>query len=318
MRLLRVAAIAAIEFASGFALLLPAAAQIGTVAMRDATVSGKLSVTNDRAILLGSSTVIARDHTAAIMLNRGGTVNVCATSGLHLTESQVTGNQPLMLALDRGAIEVKTRVLASDVILTPDLRLTVHAPGPLDLRLRVTNNGDTCVENRGADAPSLAITDQFGESTYQVLAGQHVLFEHGSLKEVVDNESSPCGCPAVAASGSSDGMSIADALLASKSKATPAAQQHPFPAAVSQGLEPSPPIPQAPPGVAHAQVSATLGYSGNGSGTIAGEPANPAAATTAAVPESTAGQPQSAQPEPVHKPGVVRRIGRFFKRLFGG
>lgn len=310
MRLLRVATMAV---AFEFALLPPATAQIGTVAMRDATVSGNLSVTNGRAVLVGNSTVIARDHTAAITLNRGGTVNVCATSGLHLTQSQSPGNQPLMLALDRGAIEVQTRVLASDVILTPDLRLTVHAPGPLDLRLRVTNNGDTCVENRGADAPSLGITDQFGETTYQVLAGQHVLFEHGNLKEVVDNESSPCGCPAAAATpGSSGGVSIADALLASNGKAAAAAQQHPFPEAVSQGLAPAPPVPQASPGVAHAQVSATLGYSGDGTGTIAGAPANAAAASGAAPLEGRA-----AQQHPT-RPGFAHRIGRFFKRLFGG
>ena len=67
--------------------------------------------------------------------------------------------------------------------------------GRLIFELRVTRNGDTCVDNRGAKAPMLSVADQFGEATYELRAGQHVLFEHGSLKEVVDHESSPCGCP---------------------------------------------------------------------------------------------------------------------------
>ena len=94
-----------------------------------------------------------------------------------------------MLALDRGAIEVQMAATTRDVVMTPDLRFTMRGDGPLDLQLRVTRNGDTCVENRGAKAPVLNVADQFGEATYELRAGQHVLFEHGSLKEVVDHES---------------------------------------------------------------------------------------------------------------------------------
>ena len=58
---------------------------IGTVGMQDATVAGALEVSNGRAILVGNTTVTARDHVAEVALNRGGTVRVCSTSGLHLT-----------------------------------------------------------------------------------------------------------------------------------------------------------------------------------------------------------------------------------------
>ena len=112
-----------------------------------------------------------------------------------------------MLALDRGAIEVQMAATTRDVVMTPDLRFTMRGDGPLDLQLRVTRNGDTCVENRGTKAPVLNVADQFGEATYELRAGQHVLFEHGSLKEVVDHESSACGCPPEPT------MSVADALL---------------------------------------------------------------------------------------------------------
>src|ERR1700753_2280902 len=56
---------------------------IGTVGMQDATVAGALEVSNGRAILVGNTTVTARDHVAEIELKRGGAVHVCATSGLH-------------------------------------------------------------------------------------------------------------------------------------------------------------------------------------------------------------------------------------------
>ncbi len=182
---------------------------IGTVGMQDATVAGALEVSNGRAILVGNTTVTARDHVAEVDLNRGGTVRVCSTSGLHLTSGKSAEGAPvpLMLALDRGAIEVQMAATSHDVVMTPDLRFTIRSDGPLDLQLRVTRNGDTCVENRGEKAPVLNVADQFGEATYELRAGQHVLFEHGSLKEVVDHESSACGCPPEPT------MSVADALL---------------------------------------------------------------------------------------------------------
>src|SRR5271163_1117258 len=181
---------------------------IGTVGVQDATVAGALEVTNGRAILVGNTTGTARDRTAEVDLSRGGTVLVCATSGLHVTAGKsADGTVPLMRALDRGAIEVQMAATTHDVVTTPDLRFTTLGDGPLDLQLRVTRNGDTCVENRGAKAPVLNVADQFGEASYQLRAGQHVLFEHGSLKEVVDHESSACGCPPEPT------MSVADAVV---------------------------------------------------------------------------------------------------------
>jgi hypothetical protein len=292
---------------------------IGTVGVQDATVAGALEVSNGQAILVGNTTVTARDRVAEIALNRGGMVKVCATSGLHLTAGKSSDRgTPLMLALDRGAIEVQMAATTRDVVMTPDLRFTMRGDGPLDLQLRVTRNGDTCVENRGAQAPVLNVADQFGESAYELRAGQHVLFEHGSLKEVVDHESSSCGCPPEQTT-----MSVADALLhpvAPGEAATtekPAAEQHPFPAAVSAGLAPAAAIPQAPAGAAHTQVSAALS-----SGEDADSVAEPGAATKRA-PTSAPATPVAAAPhvapqqtdQPKHD--LVHSIGRFFKHIFG-
>jgi hypothetical protein len=296
---------------------------IGTVGVQDATIAGALEVSNGRAVLVGNTTVTARDRTAEVTLTRGGTVRVCATSGLHLTGGQgAAGAAPLMLALDRGAIEVRMTGTTRDVVMTPDLRFTLGGDGALDLQLRVTRNGDTCVENRGAQAPVLNVADQFGEATYELRAGQHVLFEHGSLKQVVDHESSPCGCPPEPT------MTVADALLNAGSKETTAdatktaAEQHPFPAAVSAGLAPVT-VPQAPAGALHEQVSATLS-SGGGPDSLATPPvaATPAAEATGASSSGGAGQgvagQSASESAPQPKRGFVHAVGRFFKRIFGG
>jgi hypothetical protein len=314
---------------------------IGSVGVQDVTIAGNLSVNNGRALLVGNTTLTAKDHAADVKLDRGGSVRVCATSGLHITAGKSgSGAMPLMLSLDRGAIEVRTEANASDVIMTPDLRFGVASKGPLDLRLRVTSSGDTCVENRGKHAPMLHVADQFGESSYDLRPGQHVLFEHGSLKEVVDNESSPCGCPPTPV------VSVADVGVTSAHPAAPgsaagsAAEQHPFPAAVSDGLAPAAAPPQTPSGVVHAQVATTLSYDANaGIGTSAAsgpaaETATPAASAPEAIdtpekttePQATASEPSSTTtavaqtpppPAPPHQGDVAHWIGHFFKRLFG-
>jgi hypothetical protein len=291
---------------------------IGTVGVQDATVAGALEVSNGRAVLVGNTTVTARDRTAEVELSRGGTVKVCATSGLHLTAGKSGDGAagPLMLALDRGAIEVQMAATTRDVVMTPDLRFTLRGDGPLDLQLRVTRNGDTCVENRGGKAPLLNVADQFGEATYELQAGQHVLFEHGSLKEVVDHESSACGCPPEPT------MSVADALLHPGTPGDtgpgekPAAEEHPFPAAVSAGLAPAAAVPPTPAGAVHTQVTAALSSGDSvdgatapkGTATAATNTPAPTAAAAAAAP------PQAAPP----KHDLVHVVGRFFKRVFGG
>ena len=281
---------------------------LGTVATADAVVTnaGEAAVVETSgglAVLRGSSTVTAKDRTAAVRLERGGEIRVCQTSGLHVAESP---DDSLLLGLDRGAMEIQMKTKAGDVVMTPDLRFTVGEAGaPLDLEMRVSTNGDTCVDNRGHRAPTLKITDAFGEANYELKPGQHVMFEHGSLREVVDRETVPCGCPPA-----EKGVSLADAALAggtSKGPVTPqqAAVAHPFPAAVSEGLASPTPAPAEAPGVTHVQVATTLQYDPN-----------------AAKPTESAGVNQDetpvAQPAPAKKPsgGPLGAIGRFFKRLF--
>src|SRR5450432_1621665 len=137
---------------------------MGSVATTDAQVSGGLEVSGQRARLITNASVTAKDHTAQIDLDRGGDVQVCATSAFHLLRSG--SGDALLFALDRGAMVIQTASRPQDAILTPDLRFTMLTAGPLDLRMRVTREGDTCVDDRGDGAPVLQITEGFGSGIY--------------------------------------------------------------------------------------------------------------------------------------------------------
>lgn len=195
-------------------------------------------------------------------------MRVCQTSVVHLTESKGAAiPAPLLFSLDRGAIEIQTDSTPNDTIMTPDLRFTVHNSGPLDVRMRVARNGDTCVENRGAGAPTLAASDPFGEAIYEVGPGQHLMFEHGSLREVVDNERTPCGCP------DEKGVSLADALLA-----PPGAK---LGGKSADAVPMAPPVPVAPPAPVAVAAPAPVPPATN-------EPAVVSAAPVTAAPVSPA------------------------------
>ena len=127
-------------------------------------------------------------------------------------------------------------------------------------------------------------------------------------------------------------MSVVDALLNSGgsgggAKEKTAAEEHPFPAAVSAGLAPSAAVPQAPTGAVHTQVAAALS-SGEGGDSSA----EPAAAKDAAAGDAksatggtttgstTADTTKVATPPTQPKPSkdLVHVVGRFFRRVFGG
>jgi hypothetical protein len=301
--------------AIGLSSLLPRAHSqakpIGTVPTADAEVTAPaaLQTTGPRATLTGSATVTAKpNRNAAVSLARGGSVLVCQTTAVHISAN----SDALLLALDRGAMEVHMKASAGDIVMTPDLRFTMAAPGPLDLRMRVTFNGDTCVENRGRKAPQLNISDAFGESAYLLKPGQHVMFEHGSLRAVMDRETTPCGCPPPEPAG----VPLAEALLrGGPGTVTPAqaAAAHPFPTAQSDGLAtPAPATPETP-GERHVQVSGTLRFDPDAPAKAAD--AQPTAALPPTLSPAPAAVAQSApQPQPSHNPFVA--VGHFFKRLF--
>ena len=258
-------------------------------------VSGPMQAWNGKAYLTGSGSITAGVATAEVALPSRGVLRVCASSTVKLAadasapEGEVPG---LLLALDRGAVEMSlgastARAKNADTLMTPYFRILIGGPSPAEVKVRLGEHGDTCVDNVGANAPYVVVSSVFEGGVYRVQPGQRVMFEHGSLQAVVDQEREPCGCP-------------------------PPAERHgnEFPLAESEGLAPGsqPPVVAAPP--AHGpNATASLSYSG---GDRTAQIAGPV--TTAPV---AATAPAPPQPAPAKKPGVLARVGRFFRRIFG-
>ncbi len=293
----------------GMLFALPALAQqqpIASVATEGVALRGAMSVERGRAFLANNGEVTAGDKPATLQLVRGGTLQICATTRLQIAKDTAprTGGAPgdagLMFSLDRGAFEAHyTPGAYSDVVLTPDLRLLISGPGQADLKLRVNPQGDTCVDNTGQNAPYVTATSLTEGGAYRVRPGQRVLFVHGSLGQVVDNEREPCGCPP-----STPQPSIAANGGPSSTPADTA-----FPTAVSEGLQAPPTLSGSPPvvpaGEPHAQVSATLSSST--------PPAPPPAAVQVPPPPTAAPAPMP----PAPRRGFFGSIGHFFGKVFG-
>lgn len=302
------------------ACALPLAAQqaeptvIAHTSARDVQVAGAVDLHGGDLQLGNGSTITASGQPVKISLDRGGQLLLCSTTSLHLSRDRSIpdpANTALMMALDRGAVEAHYTVgKYSDVLLTPDLRILISGPGEANLSVRVNGQGDTCVDNHGADAPYVTVTSQLAGGLYRVLPNQRVTFEHGSLSEMVDNEPGPCGCPAtpaidVASASKKPGQS------AGGPSSTPADTA--FPLEESEGLAPppaAPTTPVAPAGQVHVEVTAPLVYNGEQPQptTVAPAATTPPASTTT---RAEASPPEAAQPH-----GVFHRIGHFFSRIF--
>ncbi|MEI9969684.1 MAG: hypothetical protein WDM87_14070 [Terracidiphilus sp.] len=155
--------------------------------------------------------------------------------------------------------------------------------------MRLGDDGDTCVDNAGANAPYVVVTSVFEGGLYRVQPGQRVMFQQGSLQKVIDEEKEPCGCPSPAMSEANE-----------------------FPLAQSEGLAP---IPQSPPAPAANQTAG----SGQATTTLVYKSSQPVPAVTipqpAASPATTG--PPNAGARRKEKAGFFTSIGHFFKRMFG-
>ncbi len=288
-----------------------------------AQVTGALQVTKGTAFILSSGTVTSGSLTTNVVLPRRGVLRICASTTVHVAadKSVPAGETPgLMLALDRGALETSFATgRNSDVVITPDFRILIGAPGSAEVKIRLGQHGDTCVDNPGANAPYVVVSSVFDGGAYRVQPGQRVMFQHGSLTEVIDQEKEPCGCPP-----------------------DPRPQTNDFPMPQSAGLAPlekPAPAPQAGvvvPG-APQQLSQPLVYSGaEATKSPAAESSTPPAPPTP-PPPSPAPAPAPAQsmatltapapvpipvapapsPAPKKNPGFFHSVGRFFRKIFG-
>ena len=269
-RLVSLCALATMTLAAAVPSLAQQAKPIALVPVEGVSISGGLNVTNGQASIVNSGSVTAGDRTAHLTLSRGGEVRLCSTTTLNLSKDSSTtdsNSTALMMSLDRGAIEATYAAgRYSDVLLTPDLRVFISGPGQVDLKIRVNAQGDTCVDNHGANGPYVTVSSLLEGGLYRVQANQRVLFEHGSLHDVVDHEQEPCGCPpppivSVASTGTGGGKAAAPGQVVGGPSSTPADTA--FPLAQSEGLAPTPKVADpSQPAQVHARVNVPLVYNG--------------------------------------------------------
>jgi hypothetical protein len=153
------------------------------------------------------------------------------------------------------------------------------------------------VDNHGTDAPYVTVNSLFDGGVYRVQSDQRVMFQHGSLKQVVDNEKEPCGCP----------VEQPETLAAGNA----------FPLAQSAGLTGAPPPRENPaaPGVVGPQANATLNYDGT-------KPKEPEAKVEIAKPITpvvTTPVPTTREKKQKAKSNnLFVKIGHLFRNIFGG
>jgi len=263
-----------------------------------AEVTGDLQVSNGRAVIAANASIASKGQSTHVTLPYRGTLLVCAYTTVKLTADSSTpaGEVPgLLMAMEHGALEMsfaagRANSKNADTLLTPDFRILINGSGAADVKVRLGPKGDTCIDNSGADAPYVVVSSVFEGGAYRVQPGQRVMFQHGSLQEVVDEEKEPCGCPP----GESKGNE--------------------FPLAQSEGLAPLPKPALAPEtqGAAESAPVAPLIYKG---ADHAPQPVAPELPSTQTA-NATAGS-DAAQTTAKKKPGFFTRVGRFFKRIFG-
>jgi len=250
-----------------------------------AKVTGALEVSQGKAVIGASGTVSSGNQTTEVVLPHRGVLRVCASTTIKLAAgaSVTAGETPgLMMAMDHGAVEMSFATgRDTDILLTPDFRIAMSSPGAAEVKVRLGQNGDTCVDNAGKDTPYVLVTSVFDSGDYRVQSGQRVMFQHGSLREVVDNEKEPCGCPPRAPKGNE------------------------FPLAQSEGLAPT---PKPAPGVPMQNSASTQPI----------EPLVYNSADHAPQPAAEATPPTSAaKPAAKKKSGFFGGIGKFFRHIFG-
>ncbi len=174
---------------------LTAAAQqpIGQLYATDASVKGSVVLAGSGTSVLSGSSVQAGAQAATLQLDRGGMVLVCEGTKLSVNSSQ-SGRQ-LLLSLNTGNLELNYPLGAeADTLLTPDLRLMLPGPGTVHIAVRVTPEGDTCVQSLPWNVSAITISENMGDASYQVKPDEAVVFKGGHLTEAVRAREN-CGCP---------------------------------------------------------------------------------------------------------------------------
>ena len=270
-----------------------------------AKVTGTMELSEGKALITTSGEVTSGAHTTDVTLPLRGTLRVCASTTVKLAADSTipAGETPgLLIGLDHGAVEASFATgRNADVVLTPNFRILIGGEGSVEVKVRLAENGDTCVDNPGVDAPYVVVSSVFEDGAYRVQPGQRVMFQQGSLHQVVDNEKEPCGCPPAKPQGNE------------------------FPLAQSEGLVPLAPAPpttaQPVPPTTEAQSAPPLVH--NSAEPPQPAPETPPAAQPQSQPSASESTPPAATAQPAaptihqNKGGFFHRLGGFFRRIFG-
>ena len=172
-----------------------AAAQqtLGELYAADASVKGSVVLAGSGTSVVSGSSIQAGAQPATLKLDRGGSLLVCEGTKLALTASQ--NGRELLFSLNSGNVELNYPLGAeADTLLTPDLRLLLPGPGTVHVAVRVTPQGDTCVQSLPWNASAIVVSETMGDATYQVKSDEAVLFKGGHLSEASRSKQN-CGCP---------------------------------------------------------------------------------------------------------------------------
>lgn len=205
---------------------------IGELYAADASVKGSVILANSGTSVLSGSSIQAGAQSAMLKLERGGTLQVCEGTKLSVTASQ--NGRELLFSLNSGNLEMNYPLGAeADTLLTPDFRLLLPGPGTVHVAVRITPQGDTCVQSLPWNVSAIVVSETMGDATYQVKNDEAVIFKGGHLSDAVRSKGN-CGCP----------TSQVPPVQVAKAAPPPPPPPEPKPAAAVAAVPPLPPPPE--------------------------------------------------------------------------
>jgi hypothetical protein len=166
---------------------------LGELYATDARVKGSVILAGSGTSVLSGSSIAAGAQNATLKLERGGSLLVCSGTNLSVNASQ--NGRELMFSLNSGNLEMNYPLgAAADTLLTPDLRLLLPGPGTVHIAVKVSPQGDTCVQSLPWNVAAIVVSETMGDATYQVKPDEAVLFKGGHLSEAAATKQH-CGCP---------------------------------------------------------------------------------------------------------------------------
>jgi hypothetical protein len=166
---------------------------LGELYATDARVKGAVILAGSGTGVLSGSSIAAGGQNATLKLERGGSLLVCSGTNLSVNASQ--SGRELLFSLNSGNLEMNYPLgAAADTLLTPDLRLLLPGPGTVHVAVKVTPQGDTCIQSLPWNVAAIVVSETMGDATYQVKPDESVLFKGGHLSEAAATKQN-CGCP---------------------------------------------------------------------------------------------------------------------------